>query len=295
MPSRQPYTALCQTLSRGRFAGRADLHVHTTHSDGTYTPAQVVELALRSGLAAVAVTDHDTLDGVPPAQLAAADSGAEVVPGVEISAEHEGRELHLLGYFVRLDDAALLAALRRLRDRRAERFWDMVERLRHCGVSVDERELRAHAGDGVLGRRNLAEFLVKTRRAGTVREAFVRYLGDGGRVDLPKVRLPVAEAIALVRGAGGVASWAHPPYDCTRDGLAAQRGLGLAAVEADYPNARPSRRRELRRWAAELGLAVTGGSDCHGPGPRAVGMCAVSAEELAALRRLAASVSCSAG
>src|SRR5690348_12143013 len=128
MPRRQPFTALCQALSRphrrtdfqsvpavGRIgnpsyvrgSGRADLHVHTTHSDGTYTPAQVVELARRSGLAAVAVTDHDTLSGVADAQAAAAGSGLEVVPGVEISCEHHGRELHLLGYFVRTGDAAL--------------------------------------------------------------------------------------------------------------------------------------------------------------------------------------------
>jgi predicted metal-dependent phosphoesterase TrpH len=294
MPARQPFTALCQTLSHGRPAGRADLHVHTTHSDGTYTPAQVVELARRSGLAAVAVTDHDTLDGVPPARAAATGSGVEVVSGVEISAEYRDRELHLLGYFVRLDDAPLLAALRRLREGRAVRFWDMVERLRDCGVAVDEGELRAHAGGGVLGRRNLAEFLVKTRRAGTVREAFVRYLGDNGRVALPKVRLPVAEAIALVRGAGGVASWAHPAYDGVRDGLAELRRLGLAAVEAEFPNLRPGRRRELRRLAAELGLAVTGGSDCHGPGERALGACGVSAEELVTLRRLAAPVQSSA-
>jgi predicted metal-dependent phosphoesterase TrpH len=292
MPRRQPFTALCQVLSRPRPGGRADLHVHTTHSDGTYTPAQVVDLARRSGLAAVAVTDHDTLAGVPEAHAAAAGSGLEVVPGVEISAEYRGRELHLLGYYVRTGHAALQAALRRLRDRRAERFWDMVERLRGCGLSLDDGELRAHAGAGALGRRHLAEFLVKTRRAGTVREAFVRYLGDGGRVALPKVRLPVAEAIALVRGAGGVASWAHPAYDALGDGLPELRRLGLDAVEAEYPNHRPARRRELRRRAAELGLAVTGGSDCHGPGPaaRAVGACGVTAEELAELRRRAAVV-----
>src|SRR5947209_3453621 len=145
MPRRQPFTALCQALGRPRPGGRADLHVHTTHSDGTYTPAQVVDLARRSGLAAVAVTDHDTLAGVPEAQ-AAAGPGLEVIPGVEISAEHHGRELHLLGYFVRTVDAALQAALRRLRERRAERFWDMVERLRGCGVSLYEGGPPAHAG-----------------------------------------------------------------------------------------------------------------------------------------------------
>jgi predicted metal-dependent phosphoesterase TrpH len=288
MPQRQPFTALCQALTRHPSAGRADLHVHTTHSDGTYTPAQVVEVARRSGLAAVAVTDHDTLAGLPEAR-AAAGPDLEVVPGVEISAEHAGRELHLLGYFVRPDDPPLQAALRRLREHRAARFWEMVERLRRCGVSVDEGELRAYAGGGVLGRRNLAEFLVRTRRTGTVREAFVRYLGDGGRVVLPKVLLEVAEAIALVRGGGGVASWAHPPYDCSREGLAGLQRLGLAAVEADYPAHRPARWRELRRWAAELGLAVTGGSDCHGPGHahRAIGACGVTAAELEHLRERA--------
>src|ERR1043166_7872936 len=129
MPARQPFTSLCQLAARSnRSAGRADLHLHTTFSDGTYTPAQVLDLARRSGLCAIAVTDHDTLDGVALAQQAALGSDVEVVPAVEISAEYRGGELHLLGYFVRLDDQPLQAALRRLRDARAGRFWEMVER-----------------------------------------------------------------------------------------------------------------------------------------------------------------------
>src|SRR5581483_4026541 len=115
MPARQPFTALCQLAARGRHAGRADLHLHTTHSDGTYTPAQVVDLARRSGLAALAITDHDTLQGVPDARAAAAGSALEVIAGVEISAEYQDGELHLLGYFVRVDDVALRSALQRLR------------------------------------------------------------------------------------------------------------------------------------------------------------------------------------
>jgi predicted metal-dependent phosphoesterase TrpH len=289
MPRRQPFTALCQALSRTRPGGGADLHLHTTASDGAYTPAQVVDLARRSGLAAIALTDHDTLDGLPEASAAAAGTGVEVVPGVEISAELGGRELHLLGYFVDADDGPLRAALDRLCRHRDDRFWEMVGRLRGCGVSVDEGELRAASGGASLGRRNLAEFLVRTRRAGSVREAFLRYLGDGGRVAVPKVRLDVGEAIALVRGAGGVASWAHPAYDCTREALAGLKRLGLGAVEAEYPATRPARRRELRGWAAELGLAISGGSDCHGPGQphRAIGAGIVTALELAELRRRA--------
>src|SRR5437763_1513585 len=114
MPARQPFTILCQAAAGLRSLDRADLHVHTLHSDGAYTPAQVVELAQRSGLAAVAITDHDTLDGVAPAQTAARPLTVEIVPGVEISAERDGHEFHLLGYFVRPDDGPLRTALRRL-------------------------------------------------------------------------------------------------------------------------------------------------------------------------------------
>src|SRR5438552_6469358 len=123
MPKRPLFTSLCQTLGRPASTGRADLHVHTTFSDGEYTPAEVVELARRSGLAAVAVTDHDTLDGVADAQ-AAAGSRLEVIPGVEITAESGGRELHLLGLFVRPGDGALRAALDRMAEHRRHRFWE---------------------------------------------------------------------------------------------------------------------------------------------------------------------------
>ncbi|HZT80632.1 MAG TPA: PHP domain-containing protein [Gemmataceae bacterium] len=287
MPAGQPFTALCRAAARTRSHGRADLHLHTAHSDGRYTPAQVVELARRSGLAAVALTDHDTLAGVPEAQAAAAGTGVEVVPGVEISSEWRGAELHLLAYFVRVEDGPLQEALGWLRACRAERFWEMARRLRGCGVSLDEGELRAQAAAGAVGRRNLAEALVRAGRAGTVAEAFRRWLGDRGQAAVPKERLPAAKALALVRGAGGVAAWAHPSYDCTRAALAELRGLGLGAVEAEYPGTRESRRKELRAWAAELGLAVSGGSDCHGPEPagRAVGACSITMNELEALRR----------
>src|SRR5260370_18514976 len=131
MPAQQPFTALCRLAAQARpHADRADLHLHTTHSDGSYSPAQVVELAVRGGLCAVAVTDHDTLAGVAPARAAAAGTGLEVVAGVEISAEHQGRELHLLAYFVATEAGLLQDALPRLRAARAHRFPEMVERPR---------------------------------------------------------------------------------------------------------------------------------------------------------------------
>jgi predicted metal-dependent phosphoesterase TrpH len=289
MPARQPFTTLCQAMAQPRHSGRADLHLHTTHSDGIYTPAELVDLARRSGLAAVALTDHDTLGGVAVAQAAAVGTGVEIVPGVEITAEYRERELHLLGYFVRQDDDPLTAALERLRVHRVGRFRDMVERLRGCGVSLEEEELSTQSEAGTLGRRHLAMLLVESRQAGSVREAFTRYLADGGRAAVPKLRLPVEEAIALVRGAGGVAAWAHPSYHCTQESLTELRGWGLGAVEAEYPAHRPARMRHLRGLAASLGLAVTGGSDCHGDGnlSRAVGACGVTGEELEQLRQLA--------
>jgi predicted metal-dependent phosphoesterase TrpH len=270
-------------------SGRADLHVHTNHSDGTYTAAEVVNLAQRSGLCALAITDHDTVTGV--AEARAVSGSVEVIPAVEISAEHRGAELHLLAYFIRLDHAPLLQALERLRGHRTVRFWEMVKRLRECGVDIDEEELRSQIGNGSLGRRNLADQLVRTGQAGSVREAFQRYLGDRGRAFVPKLRLPIDEAISLVRDAGGVASWAHPPYDATRESLAELRDLGLGAVEAAYPGASQTVRGRLRAWAAELKLAISGGSDCHGPGHhlRAIGACSISAAELECLRKKAMS------
>lgn len=285
MPARQPFTALCQAAAVRRLTGRADLHIHSTHSDGSYTPAQVVDLARRSSLAAVALTDHDSTAGVPEAQAAAAGTNLEIVPGVEISSEWEGRELHLLGYFVRLGDLALQNALERLRSDRAIRFHEMLERLRKVGVDLDEAGL--DLSTRALGRRYLAEVLVQRQHAGSVRQAFARFLSDGGPVALPKVRLPVADSIALVRRAGGVASWAHPAYDCRRDSLARLCDLGLQALEVAYPSYRASLIQELRRLADEFGLCVTGGSDCHGPEPigRGIGSCSITDSELAALRQ----------
>jgi predicted metal-dependent phosphoesterase TrpH len=261
------------------------LHVHTTHSDGDYTPAQVVDVARRSGLAAVAITDHDTMSGVGPA-AAAADGRIETIAGVEITAEDEAREVHLLGYFVRTGDGPLNAALDRLRTHRRERFHGMVQRLRDRGVSVEEDEVAVAVAAPAPGRRTLAAMLHNSGRVGSVREAFSRWLADGRPAELPKVRLPLAEAIALVRGAGGITSIAHPPANLTLPQLAKWREMGLQAIEAEYPTHRPVRARELRGWAAAMDVAVTGGSDCHGPDGTAIGARGVTADELAVLRHL---------
>ncbi|MBI1831845.1 MAG: PHP domain-containing protein [Planctomycetes bacterium] len=283
MPAGQPFTQLCQTLARPRHFGRVDLHLHTTMSDGLYTPAQIVDLARRSGLSAIAITDHDTLAGIAPTRRAAADA-LEIISGVEITTEFRGKELHLLGYCFDPSDAALGRALDHLRAERVGRFRAMVERLRLLGVPVEEEAIVQLGDEASLGRRHLAELIVRAKKASSVREAFQRYLDDQGRASVPKTRLPVSDAIGLVRSAGGVASWAHPNYDCTMDSLLELKRVGLGAIEAEYPAFRASRTSALRALARQLGLAITGGSDCHGPGNRAVGACSISHDELLRLR-----------
>jgi predicted metal-dependent phosphoesterase TrpH len=285
MTARQPFTLLCQQLARRRLTARADLHIHTTCSDGTYTPAEIVNLARHSGLHALAITDHDTIDGILPAR-AATPFDLEVVAGVELTSRYLGRIVHLLAYFFHLDDPVLRDSLNTLRRLRAERFREMVERLDHVGVRVDAGNVESSANKHTLGRRHLAALLVQAGKVGTVREAFGRYLGDRGRVAVPHQGLPLAEAIQTVRNAAGVAALAHPSYDCTREDLLELRGLGLQAVEVDFPSCRRSRSQQLRRWAQELGLAVAGGSDCHGPGCSEVGRGSISMKELEELRYL---------
>jgi 3',5'-nucleoside bisphosphate phosphatase len=290
MPAREPFTHLCRQLARGPCVGRADLHLHTTRSDGLYTPAELVDLARRSGLSAIAVTDHDTTSGVEAAR-AAAGRTLEVIAGVEISAEYRQRELHLLAYFVDLNSEPLRNALKSICLARVERFGAMIERLRRCGVSV---QIQGNLDAEAPGRRHLAEMLVRQGKAGSIREAFSRWLADGSVAEVPKKRLAVAEAIALVNDSGGVAAWAHPAYDVNQEMLAELARQGLGAVEVEYPEVRRSRVTQLRAWAAALGLAVTGGSDCHGPGRRSLGSCSISDEELDRLRQRTRGGSCSA-
>jgi predicted metal-dependent phosphoesterase TrpH len=271
-----------------RADSRVDLHLHTTCSDGAYSPAQVVDLARRAGLPALAITDHDTTAAWPEAQ-AAARGTIEVIPGVEITADFAGREFHLLAYFFQPEDTSLLSALAQLRRRRSDRFRELVDQLRPLGVCLDSADVDAVLTNPVVGRRHLAELLVATRHVSTVRQAFTRYLGDRGDLTIPPVRLPLAQALAMVHQAGGIAACAHPSYDCTRETLAELKRLGLDAVEVDYPGFRAGRTRRLRTWAAQLGLAVTGGSDCHGPGNhyRDVGAHGITLAELEVLRQLA--------
>jgi predicted metal-dependent phosphoesterase TrpH len=266
----------------------ADLHVHTTHSDGQCSPGEVVRAAANVGLDALAITDHDTLSAIAVARPEAERVGVELITGVELTAVREGREIHILGHFVRDDDPDLVHACANLREARARRIVEMVSRLEALGLSVDLETLRRTFPRASLGRKHLADWLVKTGQVPSHREAFARHLGDDGPAYVEKLRLPWTRAIALIQGAGGVAGLAHPPYDLRSSTLRELADAGLGAIEVSGPGIDARVGRRWRAWADEMGLAPIAGSDFHAadrPG-RWVGAITTPEVDLARLRKL---------
>lgn len=243
----------------------ADLHVHTTHSDGTLSPGEVVRAGAAVGLTALAVTDHDTLSALPPAAAEAARLGIELVPGVELSVEADGREVHVLAYFVRPDDVELSMALASMGQARRERFAEMAARLERMGYHVDAEAIRRRFPRSMLGRRHVAEWLARSGQVPSIRTVFAGPLAEDGPAHVRKPLLDVERAIALARGAGGVAALAHPPYDMNLRWLEGLAGAGLGAVEVRGPGVPPGRSARLRGWAEALGLVPVAGSDFHAP------------------------------
>ena len=269
----------------------ADLHVHTTHSDGACTPGDVVRSAASVGLSALAITDHDTVSAIAPARIEAARVGVELIAGIELTAEMNGREIHILGYFIRPDDPALTAATDSLRVARASRIIALADRLRDLGLTVDLGFLRETFPRATLGRKHLADYLQKTGQVANFREAFDFYLGDDGPAMVPKPRLPWRDAVALIRGAGGVAGWAHPPYDSRFETCRELADGGLGAIEVRGPGTTSRIASRRRSWADELGLAATAGSDFHAPDRpgRWVGAVVTPPSDLDRLRQFCAS------
>jgi hypothetical protein len=215
------------------------------------------------------------------------DSAPEIIAGVEITCEYHDSELHLLAYFIDPDEPALASALADLREQRRLRFGHMADLLSRAGLGLDEIEVATRIESGCsLGRRDLARMMVEAGHVQTVSQAFALYLRDGTPFAVPKRGLPVAEALALVRAAGGVGSWAHPPQNIELDQVLELRELGLGALEVVHPSYTSARSRRLRELAHAADLAVTGGSDCHGPTPvsRAVGNWGIRHDELELLR-----------
>lgn len=243
-----------------------DLHTHSHYSDGTDAPADLMRLAYQEGLRIVALTDHDCTDGLAEARAAAAElRGLEVIPGIELSCEYTDREVHVLGYFLEIDNAPLQARLAELREARRTRADRILDRLDALGLALDRDRVREIAGTGAFGRPHIARALMEAGHVESINEAFDRYLARGRPAYVERMRLTIPEAIAMIRQAGGAASIAHPWALENLDGLLAEaKASGLAGLEAHYGRYDSGRVEELVALAAKHGLVATGGSDYHG-------------------------------
>ncbi|ULA62838.1 MAG: POLIIIAc domain-containing protein [Nitrospira sp.] len=248
---------------------RIDLHLHTTHSDGSQPPAEVVRLAHEAGVSALAITDHDITTGLPEAIAAGQALGIEIIPGIEISSRHGASELHVLGYFLKWEDAQLNARLMTLRESRHRRNPKIVELLQAAGIDITYDEVRAVAGSDSVGRPHIARVLMDKKVVATAKEAFDRFLADGKAAYVPRDLPTPVEAISWIKDAGGLAVLAHPTWVKTTEGsltdLARQlKEQGLDGVEVHYSTHTPRQTRTYLSLAKQLGLLVTGGSDFHG-------------------------------
>ena len=247
---------------------RADLHVHSNASDGTDPPAEVMSRAARAGLDVVALTDHDTVAGHAQARRALPGT-LTLVPGMELSCRLDDKSMHLLAYLFDPADPGLTAQTARIRDDRVLRARAMVDRLIELGVPITWDDVAAIAGPAVVGRPHIARAMAASGAIAAPDQAFTRdWIADGGRAYVDRYALPAAEAIGLVRAAGGVAVLAHPRADrdllVTDEQIAGLAAAGLAGVEVFHPDQPAAEQASLLALTRDLGLIAAGGSDDHG-------------------------------
>ncbi len=244
---------------------RADLHLHTNASDGQYSPAELVELARQFDI--IAITDHDTTDGIKEAQQAAQQYGAPIIiPGIELSAEDAEGDVHILGYYIDIDNADFQAELTRFRNNRYERGKRMLEKLAAMNLPLDWNRVVAIANGGAIGRPHIARAMLEAGYVESVKDAFNRYIGNDGPAYVARTRLSPEESVELIHRAGGAAVLAHPGL--LKDYRAMIMRLiqvGLDGVEVNHPSNSENVRLDLRGIATSSNLIMTGGSDFHGP------------------------------
>ena len=251
---------------------RSDLHLHSTASDGTLSPSRIVELAAEAGLTTIALTDHDSVEGVAPALQSGQRHGVEVIPAVEFSAWREGLDAHILGYYIDHTDAALTETLLEFRHARLERALAMIESLTDAGFDISAEDVLQLADGGSVGRSHIARALVNGGHVASVRDAFERLIG---REKPHYVRKPLAtpeEVVELVRTYGGIPVLAHPGVNRADELVSSLCDAGLAGIEAYHYEHTDEQTRELESLAESRELLVTGGSDYHGPGSPGPGL-----------------------
>jgi predicted metal-dependent phosphoesterase TrpH len=247
-----------------------DLHVHTTASDGTMSPAEVVRYAKEKGLRAIAITDHDTVEGIAEGLQEGDNLGLEVIPGVEVSVDFSNGTMHLLGYYIDHTSRELLEKLTVVQQARAERNLTMIEKLRGLGIEIDLSELKEAPEHGQIGRPHFAYTLVQKGYVQNIQDAFDRYLRKGGPAYVEKFKFSPEEAIGFIIKAGGVTVLAHPftlnqpQQKDLEEVIATLKAQGLDGIEIYYPEHSEGQIKIYRHLAQKYGLVMTGGSDFHG-------------------------------
>jgi predicted metal-dependent phosphoesterase TrpH len=247
---------------------RLDLHLHTTFSDGSRSPTDVLTLASKAQVTALAITDHDTVNGLPEAIQAGRALGIEVIPGIELSSRWGNTELHILGYFLDWNDVELRRQLTRFQDARHVRNPRIIEKLNALGIHLTYADVKTLAGDASVGRPHIARVLIEKGYVTSAKEAFDRYLADGAAAHVPRELPDPADAIAVIRAAGGVPVLAHPSWLDRSEGIykicEQLKAVGLGGIEVHYSTHRPEQTAAYLDVARRLDLLVTGGSDFHG-------------------------------
>ncbi len=252
-----------------------DLHTHSCKSDGSYTPAQLVDYAVSKGLSAVALTDHDTIDGLDEAisharaLTAAGRPSVEVVPGIEFSTEYEKKDVHILGLYISHASPVFRQKLDEFVNSRINRNIRMCQNLQDAGIDITFEKLQARNPGAVITRAHYASYLLEDGYVKSRQDAFSQYLGDHTKYFVPREKVSPAQAVALILAAGGIPVLAHPPlYHMGQDRLdrltASLKDAGLMGIEAFYSSYTNQDERDMRRLAGKYGLLLSGGSDFHG-------------------------------
>lgn len=246
-----------------------DLHTHSTESDGTLTPENLMEHAKNCGLSAIALTDHDSISGIRKAQPAAERLGIELVPGIELSTDYHGMEIHILGYYIDINHPDFLKKLKEFVDNRDNRNEKMAALLQQEGFDISIDALYQENPDSVITRAHFAKYLVEHGFVKDRETVFREYLGDGCRCCVPREKITPYEAIRLIKTGGGLAFFAHPvlchmSQEELHDFTKSLTEAGLTGLEAIYSKNGPGDELRLRELAGEFGLRISGGSDFHG-------------------------------
>lgn len=243
----------------------ADLHIHTHFSDSSSSPQEVVSEAVKAGVHCIAITDHDTVDGVHPTQEAAQGIDLEVIPGIEFSSEFEGKDIHILGYLIDCANSDLRRDLDLIQESRMARIREIIEKLKGQGINnIDFDEVFVRTESKSVGRPHLAAIMVEKGWVATMREAFDKYLGEECQAYVSKFKQSPAEVIKLIRKSGGVAVMAHPMITQKDELIPGMVEAGLQGIEVYYPNYSNNTVSFYEKLAAKHGLVTTGGSDYHG-------------------------------